>query len=142
MGAVVEALGPLTLGLQGPAPGAPAPGKFLGLGLPLGWAFGACTPEGAAACVTPFHTGPQVEHGRPEALFFCSVHGPGPTSMSSLAGPLPPVLSCLSRHIQTLLQAPDQSPEGSGASALHCFPREGTDAYLGSNSPGTHLLPF
>lgn len=72
-------------------------------------------PEEAVAYVTPFHTGPQDRHGHSEALIlFCSVHGPGPTSISLCPNPLPPVFPCLSRHTQTLLQAQHQRWEGSG----------------------------
>ena len=108
-------MGSLTLGLQGPAPESQLLGSSWVWGSLWVWHLGPHMPEEAAACVTPFHTGPQDRHGHSEALIlFCSMHGPGPTNISLCPSPLPPVFPCLSRHTQILLQAPHQSWEGSG----------------------------
>lgn len=60
-----------------------------------------------------------------------------------IAPPTPsPMLSCLLRPTQTLLQALEKNSEGTRAFTSHYFPRERTCSYLGSNSLGLHLPPF
>ena len=54
---------------------------------------------------------------------------------------LPTVLSRLSRPTQTLLQALDKTPEGTGAFASHFFPRGRTSPYLGSPFSGVTPAP-
>lgn len=103
-------MGSLTLGLQGSASGAPAPGELLGLGLPLGLAVWVPTRLKGQQPVSPYSmVAPEVNMDFLRDSFFFLLCA----CMSLLPGPLPPMLSPLSRCTQTLLQAPDQSLEGS-----------------------------
>ena len=67
----------------------------------------------------------------------CSMRGPGPTPLPAASHSL-----LLVKAHQTLLQALDQSPEGTGAFPSHRFPREETNPYSRSYPLGIYLFPF
>lgn len=133
-------MGSLTLGLQGSASGAPAPGELLGLGLPLGLAVWVPTRLKGQQPVSPYSmVAPEVNMDfLRDSFFFCSVH----VCRCSLDPCLPCSPLCQGAPRPRFKPQTKAWKAVSGASAHHCFPREATDASFGSKTGGTHLLPF